>query len=134
VTPGPARPGLAEDQAALAGLATDEDMFDMVNLATRRTGVPGTIFVSTRRASHGPRIKWYPGKPAWDAPCLVVTLEAPPRCVNQGLPAREAREGEAAVLPWAERNRAALLQFWDDGLSWDSDEVQSFIERLARLD
>jgi hypothetical protein len=132
VTPEPGKPGFEEEQAPIGGVVHDEDMFDMVNLSTRRTGLPGTIFISTRRASHGPRIKWYPGKPAWDAPCLVVTLEEPPRAINQGLPARIAREAEAVALAWARANREALLHFWDDGLAWDSDEVQAFIERLAR--
>lgn len=134
MTPEPARPGLGEDQARLDGsLPDDDEMFDMVNLSTRRTGIRGTIFISTRRAAHGPRIKWFPGKPEWDAPCLVVTLEDPPRAINQRLPMHVAREGESAVLPWAARNRDALLRFWHDGLAWDSDEVQDFIAHLARL-
>ncbi len=134
MTPEPARPGLGEDQARLDGsLPDDDEMFDMVNLSTRRTGIHGTVFISTRRAGHGPRIKWFPGKPDWDAPCLVVTLEDPPRAINQRLPPHVAREGESAVLPWAARNRDALLRFWHDGLTWDSDEVQDFIAHLARL-
>ena len=134
MTPEPARPGLGEEQARLEGsLPDDDEMFDMVNLSTRRTGIRGTIFISTRRAGHGPRIKWFPGKPEWEGPCLVVTLEDPPRAINQRLPAHVAREGEAAALPWATRNRDALLRFWHDGLTWDSDEVQDFIAHLARL-
>jgi hypothetical protein len=134
MTPEPARPGLGEDQARLDGsLPDDDEMFDMVNLSTRRTGILGTIFISTRRAAHGPRIKWFPGKPEWEGPCLVVTLEDPPRAINQRLPMHVAREGESAVLPWAARNRDALLRFWHDGLTWDSDEVQDFIAHLARL-
>jgi hypothetical protein len=128
-----AGPGLREEQGAFLGAVADDEMFDMVNLSQRRTGLAGTIHVSTRRASHGPRIKWFPGRPAADAPCLVVTLEDPPRAVNLGLPARTAREGEAEVLPWAARNRDALLRFWNDGLSWDSDEVQAFIDGLSKL-
>jgi hypothetical protein len=134
MTPEPARPGLGEEQARLDGsLPDDDEMFDMVNLSTRRTGICGTIFISTRRATHGPRIKWFPGKPEWEGPCLVVTLEDPPRAINQRLPMHVAREGESAVLPWAARNRDALLRFWHDGLAWDSDEVQDFIAHLARL-
>ena len=134
MTPEPRPAGFGEEQARLEGMLPDDDeMFDMVNLSTRRTGVRGTIFISTRRASHGPRIKWFPGKPEWEGPCLVVTLEEPPRAINQGLQPRIAREGETVALPWAVRNRDALLRFWHDGLSWDSDEVQGFIERLVRL-
>ncbi|QYU70482.1 hypothetical protein J4558_10350 [Leptolyngbya sp. 15MV] len=127
------RTGFEEEQSPIGGLVDDDEMFDMVNLSTRRTGVSGTIFISTRRASHGPRIKWFPGKAEWEAPCLIVTLETPPRAINQGLQSRIAREGQAIAVPWAERNRAALLRFWHDGLSWDSDEVQAFIDGLAKL-
>ena len=133
MTPGPAQ-GFGEEKARLEGsLPDDDEMFDMVNLSTRRTGISGTIFISTRRASHGPRIKWFPGKPEWEGPCLVVTLDDPPRAINQGLQPRLVREGEAIALPWAERNRHALLRFRHDGLTWDSDEVQDFIARLARM-
>jgi len=127
------RPGLREEQSGFASGITDDEMFEMVNLATRRTGLAGTIHISTRRASHGPRIKWFPGRPTADAPCLIVTLDTPPRAINHGLPDRVAREGEAVAMVWAERNREALLRFWTDGLSWDSDEVQAFIDGLAKL-
>ena len=126
-------PGLQEEQSPLRDGIVDDEMWDMVNLATRRTGLAGTIHISTRRASHGPRVNWYPGRAAEDAPCLIVTLETPPRPINMGLPARVARDGEAVAVPWAARNRDALLRFWHHGLSWDSDEVQAFIDGLARL-
>jgi hypothetical protein len=42
VTTGPAeRRGLAEEQAGLHAIADTDEMFDLVNLATRRTGVGG---------------------------------------------------------------------------------------------
>jgi hypothetical protein len=125
--------GFGEAQAPLSAAVDDDEMFDMMNLSTRRTGVSGTIFISTRRASHVPRIKWFPGKPEWEAPCLIVTLESPPRTINQGLPPRVARQGAAVAIPWAESNKAALLRFWHDGLTWDSDDVHAFIDGLAKL-
>lgn len=127
------KPGFQEEQASFGGVLDDDEMFDMVNLSTRRTGISGIVFISTRRASHGPRVKWFPGKAEWEAPCLVITLESPLRVLNLGLPTRVAREGEAIALPWVERNKAALLRFWHDGLSWDSDDVQAFIDGLAKL-
>ncbi len=133
MSPHEGTPGFSEEQADLRCVGTDDEMFDMVNLATRRTGVPGTIFISTRRATHGPRIKWFPGRPERDGSCLVVVLDTPLRCLNHGLPAVVAREGEAVAVAWLERNREAVLRFWHDGLSWDSDEVQAFIDGLRKL-
>jgi hypothetical protein len=60
-------------------------------------------------------------------------LEDPPLAINHGLPPRVARQAETVALAWATRNRDALLSFWRDGLTWDSDDVQAFIERLARV-
>jgi hypothetical protein len=97
VTTGPGAPGLREEQAALQGVVTDDEMFDMTNLSSRRTGVPGMIYAATAQGQHGPRIKWYPGRPGRNVPCLVITLETPPRAINLGLPPRVAREGEAAL-------------------------------------
>ena len=110
-----------------------DEMVDIVNLPQHRTGVAGTIFISTRMAAHGPRIKWWPGRPERDGPCLVVTLEDPPRAVNLGLPLRTARAGEAAAVAWATQNREALLRFWEDGALWMEDEVKAFLDGLRKL-
>ena len=135
------RAGFDEEQAPLGNSRrevdayepTRDEMVEIVNLSQKRTGVAGTIFISTRLAAHGPRIKWWPGRPERDAPCLVVTLEDPPRAINQGLPARIARAGEADALAWAAANRDALLRFWKDGVVWMEDEVNAFLDGLKKL-
>lgn len=133
---GAARPGLAEEQAAIlpAGALDDGDeLVEMVNLPRADTGVDGIIYVSSMQGPHGPRVKWYPQRPGRDAPCLTVTLEDPPRVINHGLAARDLREGQAAVARWATLNRDALLRFWFDGASWTVDEVFAFAKGLAKL-
>lgn len=101
-------PGFDEEKSVF-GLVCDEEMFDMTSLSSRRTGVPGTIYMATAQGQHGPRIKWYPDRPSRDAPCLVVTLEVPPHPINHGLSLRIARQGEPA-LRWAAQNRTALVE------------------------
>ena len=108
-------------------------MVEIVNLSRKRTGIDGTIFISTWMAAHGPRIKWWPGRPERDGPCLVVTLENPSRAINMGLPLRIARAGEADALAWAALNREALLRFWEDGVTWMEEEVTAFLDGLAKL-
>lgn len=133
MTPGETPRGLAEEQAALLAADLDEEMFDVVNLPRQDTGLAGVVFVSTVQGSHGPRVKWYPGRPGRDAPCLNVTIEAMPRVISLGLPDRDARAAGSEVARWVSTNREALLRFRRDGLSWTRDEVDAFVEGLAKL-
>lgn len=126
-------PGFGEEQARLGAAQDTDDLVEMVNLPTRYTGLAGTVFISTAMGSHGPRVKWFPGKAGRELPCLVVTLETPPCALNEGLPAPVAREGERLVTPWVESNRQALLLFWREGTSWDVDEVRAFVSGLSRM-
>ena len=132
MTPGPAQ-GFGEEQARLRDVVGDDDMYDLTNLSTRRTGLEGVVYTSTAQGQHGPRIKWYPGRPGHDTPCLIVTLDSPPRAINQGLPARAARQAEAALLAWAALNRDALLSYWHDGLGWTEEEHGAFLDGLKKL-
>ncbi|CAH0158698.1 hypothetical protein [Roseomonas sp. CECT 9278] len=125
--------GFGEEQARLGASQDTDDLVEMVNLPTRYTGISGTVFISTAMGAHGPRVKWFPGKAGRDLPCLVVTLEMPPRALNEGLPVPVARDGERLVTPWVESNRAALLHFWREGTSWDVDEVRAFVVGLSRM-
>jgi hypothetical protein len=138
----PAEPrGFAGEQAAIGDAAgkagaydpARDEMVEIVNLSQQRTGVAGTIFISTRMAAHGQRIKWLPGRPERDGPCLVVTLEDPPRAINMGLPLRVARASEARIEAWAALNRDALLRFWQDGVVWLEEEVAAFLDGLRKL-
>jgi hypothetical protein len=110
-----------------------DELAEIVNLARKHTGVTGTIFISTALGQHGPGVKWFPGQPSREAPCLTVTLEEPPRVLNHGLPDRVAAIASAEVTAWVHANRAALLRFWNEGLSWDRDEVDAFLDGLQRL-
>jgi hypothetical protein len=115
------------------GVDADDEMFDVVNLVSGDTGLVGIVFVSTAQGAHGPRVKWYPGRPGRDAPCLAVTLEAEPRVINLGLPRVQAAGAEAPIRAWVRLNREPLLEFWWNGLSWTRDEVNAFIDGLAKL-
>lgn len=131
---GPDAPGgMREEQASLHVPVDEDEMFDMTNLSSRRTGLDGVIFASTAQGRHGPRVKWYPGRPSGDAPCLVVTLEDPPRAINMGLPQHVARRAEEAVARWVDLNRAALMGYWKDGLGWTEEERDAFLDGLQKL-
>lgn len=128
-------PGLREEQAILppAGLA-DEEMFDVVNLTRRDTGIAGIIFVSTAMGQHGPRVKWFPERASRDGPCVIVTIGANPSVFIQGLPAAQAGRAAVAVRTWVQANEAALIRFWREGLTWTRDEVNAFFDALKKVD
>lgn len=128
------RDEMREEQAGLHVPVDHDEMFDMTNLSFRRTGVEGVIFASTAQGRHGPRVKWYPGRPGSDAPCLVVTFEDPPRAINLGLPPHVARRAERDVVRWVELNRAALMSYWKEGMGWTEEEHDAFRDGLRKLD
>ena len=135
MTAGPSAPGMREEQAAFAPVPIlDEEMFDVVNLTRRDTGIAGIIFVSTAMGQHGPRVKWFPERASRDGPCLIVTIGADPKVMVQGLPAAQANSAAAALRAWVQANEAALLRFWHDGLTWTRDEVNAFFDSLAKAD
>lgn len=126
-------PEFREEQAAFTGVVSDDDMYDMTNLSMRRTGLEGVVGCPTAQGQHGPRISWYPGRPGRETACLVVTLENPPRAINQGLSPRVACEAEGLLVPWAALNRAALLDYRNDGLGWTEEEHDAFLDGLKKL-
>jgi hypothetical protein len=114
-------------------VADDIKLIEMANLSTAQTGVDGVIYISTTQGGHGPRVKWYPGRPSATAPCLSVTVEAQPRAFNHGLPRQAFEAGRTAVARWVELNHAALLDFWNNGNTWLDDEVTAFKLGLQKL-
>lgn len=111
----------------------DIENYEMANLSTKDTGVEGTMYISTRRASHGPRTKWYPGRGGMDTPCLTITIADPPAVINNGLEPREAKRGSGPATEWTALNAAELLRFWNDGTGWTIDELFAFVRTLKKL-
>lgn len=109
-----------------------EDHVEMTNLFEEDTGVAGVIFISTRMASHGPRIKFML-KAGDRQPSASIALSDPPRVVASSLPARDLARASPDVLRWAALNREALLRFWDEGTTFSRQHLNAFVEGLARL-
>ncbi len=110
-----------------------DDLFEMANLPESDTGIAGFVYVSTAAASHGPRVKWYAGRPQRDAPCLSVTIGDPPEARNLGLPPALAGRMAPIVARWVTLNRDGLLRFWHDGTSWTRQEVSAHLDGLSKL-
>ncbi len=111
----------------------DIALFDMANLPTEKTGVDRVIYISTAPGSHGPRMNWYPARPARDAPCRSITIEPAPQSFSHHLPNQAFDAAHPAVAAWVTLNAAALLDFWDRGSTWLDDEVTAVKQALRKL-
>ncbi|MGU3540931.1 hypothetical protein [Methylobacterium sp. A54F] len=105
----------------------------MANLDEQDTGIPGTVFVSTALGSHGPRVKWYPGRAGRDLPCLIVSIGPEPRIRDDFLAPSVSRPAAPRVIAWVRQNHAPLLRFWSEGASWNRREVAAFLDGLRPL-
>jgi hypothetical protein len=113
----------------LADELTADELVEMANLTAAQTGVPGTIFISTAMGSHGPRVKYYV-QPGRTQPSFSVTISDRPAVAANSLPARVLRQMSPPVMRWVSLNRAALLDFWNNGDTWTQPQVNAFIQTL----
>lgn len=105
----------------------------MSNHGSQDTNVPGTIFVSTALGSHGPRVKWYPGRAGHALPCLIVSIGADPKVREDTVRPPASRAAAPLVVAWVRQNHAALLDFWANDASWNRREVSAFLDSLHKL-
>lgn len=124
----PPDPTIREELALLG----EEDLFEMTNLPPARTGLKGTLFLSTALGFHGPRVKYFV-KTGKGQPSFSVSIAPEPQVVANSLPEREVRQSAPLVIEWVKRNREALLRFWNDGENWTIDELNAFVEGLQKL-
>jgi hypothetical protein len=110
-----------------------DDIFDMANLTEARTGVRGIIWVSTWIAQHGPRVKYYERRGGYDQPFFAASIAEEPAVVANSLPDRVLKRMAPSVIAWVRLNREALLEFWNEGVTWTKEEVDARLDALARL-
>lgn len=111
----------------------EDVLIEMANLDERDTNITGTIFVSTALGAHGPRVKWYPDKAGRTLPCLIVSIGADPKLRDDFLPPTVSRVALPRVTEWVRLNHVALLDFWNNGASWNRREVSAFLDALQPL-
>ncbi len=124
--------GLFSQDVSIGQAADSLPLVEMANLRKNRTGIDGIIYVSTQQGNHPARIKWYPVIESRDSPCLSVGIQTP-NVLNHGLSDQTRRQMEPVLVQWVRLNQTDLLDFWDNGFSWDSDRVQAFIRRLRKI-
>jgi len=104
-----------------------DELFAMVNLSPRLTGLPMTVWVSPRgQARHDVRIKvnLTHGRRMTIHDAAVVTVRPSPQDLSGQLPPADLQ----AVGAWIRANEAALVDYWEFLI--DTDEL---LQRLHRL-
>lgn len=106
----------------------DEDApYEMANLYPRTTGLPMTIWTSPRGgARHDARLKVCTrhGDRMEVDNLAVVAIRPRPRLLHGEL----SSDDLAAVVSWIEKNRIALIDFWEG-----RSDVTEFARALERL-
>ena len=112
----------------------EDDLFDMANLPSKYTGIDGVIMISANisKLPHGPQVKYFE-KTGKGQPSFSVSIAPEPKLVASSLPDRVVRRAMPQVSDWVRLNRAALLDFWNDGGSWMADQVHDFVQALTKL-
>ena len=104
-----------------------DELFSMVNLSPRLTGLPMTVWVSPRgQARHDVRIKVNRahGRRMTIHDAAVVTVRPSPQDLSGQLSPADLQ----AVSAWIRLNEAVLVSYWEFRV--DTDEL---LQRLQRL-
>jgi len=110
------------------GEISEAELFEMVNLVPRLTGLPMTVWVSPRGgARHGPRIKvnMTHGRTMSSSNLATVAVDAAPWLVAGYLSPPDLH----AVSEWIRRNEAVLVAYWEFRI--DTDELLLRLQPLS---
>jgi len=123
---------MSADDVVVRHETDGDEVFELANLSTARTGVTGVIYISTRQGAHGPRVRYFE-RAGRTQPSFSVSIEAHPKVLVTSLPDRVVARMAPEVIRWVTLNEAELLAFWDHGDSWLDEEVEAMKARLARI-
>lgn len=115
-----------------AAIALDQELFETANLEPAKTGVDGFVHISTAVARHGPRVKFFTrlGK---GQPSFSVSIAEAPEVLVSSLSQGETERHAPEVIEFVRRNRERLLDFWNNGTDWPSDQVHTFLNSFVRI-
>lgn len=110
----------------------DEELHEMANLEPEKTGVDGFVYVSTAFARHGPRVKYF-RKLGKGQPSFSVSISETPEVLVSTLSASETERYAPQVIEFVRSNRERLLDFWNNGTEWPSDQVHAFLNSFEKI-
>jgi hypothetical protein len=108
---------------------SQDSMFEMANFGTKTTGLPMIVWVSEKRASHGPRIKV---SRSYNHKVLIgdtfsVSISDTPEIVagdTGDIKSIDVRK----VYDWVVLNKETLLEYWNSDIL--TDELISKIKNI----
>ena len=115
-----------------AHIDLDEELFEMANLEPEKTGVDGFVYISTAVARHGPRVKFF-RKLGKDQPSFSVSIADAPEVLVSSLSQADTGRHAPEVIEFVRRNRERLLDFWNNGTDWPSDQVHTLLNSFVRI-
>lgn len=105
-------------------------LFEIANIRSEYTGLVGCVWCSTKMASHGCRIKYYP-KLSIKNESLVISL--PDGNVVENT--TKLKTGDIKeIIAFAIKNSDMFLNFWNNGTDWYTDEIDKYWLHLKKLD
>jgi len=110
----------------------DNVLKEMANLSTDKTGIDhGTIYISSEEGNHGPRIKFYRGKPSKTNPSASITISKTPEVVEDaiGLKTSEIKD----VFEFVKINKKRLLYMWYHGAEMIDDTWEIHKKSLKKI-
>ncbi len=113
-------------------IALDEELFEMANLEPEKTGVDGFVYISTAVPRHSPRVKYF-RKLGKGQPSFSVSIADEPEVLVSSLSQVDTDRYAPDVMEFVRRNRDGLLDFWNNGTDWPSDQVHAFLNSFARI-
>jgi hypothetical protein len=107
---------------------------EMANLTEEDTGVPGTIYISTKVPRHAARVKWYEASPkSPNVGFVSLSVEAEPRIrinkLGKNYPVRSLDLAKA----WIAKNETDLMAFWNEGSVWNRRQMNVFLDGLKKV-
>jgi len=121
---------LPRDMTLLEEILLDPNLlFEMANFREKKTGFPGVVFVSSKMASHGPRVKYYLRADKQSA-SFSVSIAEEPQVVANSMKYYDVAFYSKYVIEFVRNNYEALLDFWENGHDYDTDELIEFINDI----
>lgn len=110
----------------------DTILKEMANLSPEKTGIDhGTIYVSSEEGNHGPRVKFYRGKPSSHNPSASISISKTPEVVEDsiGIKSSEIKD----VFSFVIANKKRLLYMWYHGSEMMDDVWDKHKKSLKKI-
>ena len=105
---------------------------EMSNIEHQDIGIDhGTVYISTHEGHHGPRIKYYRGRPGDNIPSASISISKNPEVKedSRGLKESEKKELFAFVI----KNKKVLLYLWVYGNTLLKREGDNKVNNLKKI-